>query len=127
MSKTRNKSSAKRRSKGAARKSSLSRLGRKFRVGDRVRIIDISEDLKDRQYDSKHPEISDMRSAELFRFCVGRVFRVYGFDRYGNVELHVRNSPAVRKKFGNRWDVIWSEPEFLKIVRKKRKTRRTIS
>lgn len=58
-----------------------------------------------------------MRTAELFRFCVGRVFRVYGFDRYGNVELRVSNSSAVRKKFG-KWHTIWCEPEFLKLVKR---------
>jgi len=111
----------------AARKGSLSRLGRQFKIGDRVRIVDISEDLKDPQYDSRHPVTTDMRSAELFRFCVGRVFKIYGFDRYGNIELHVGNSPAVRRKFGSQQDVIWSEPEFLKVVRKRGRTRRTIN
>jgi hypothetical protein len=44
---------------------------------------------------------------------------VYGFDRYGNVELRVSNSPAVRNKFG-RWHSIWSKPEFLRRVGKAR-------
>jgi len=56
-----------------------------------------------------------MRTAELFRFCVGRRFKVYGFDQYGNVELHVGKSSAVHKRFG-KWHTIWIEPEFLQRV-----------
>jgi len=120
MLRTKNKTAAKRRSRGAARKGSLSRQKRKFKVGDRVRIVDIAPSLKDPNYDSnlKSAELQDMRTAELFRFCLERVFKVYGFDRYGNVELHVGNSSAVRRKFGNLRHTIWSEPEFLKRVGK---------
>jgi hypothetical protein len=97
----------------------------RLEVGDRVRIIDISADLKDPGYDSKHDECREMRTGELFRFCVGRVFTVYGFDRYGNVELHAGNSSAVRKKFG-KWHSIWSEPKFLKLVRKRKVQRKKL-
>ena len=85
-------------------------------IGDRVRIIDISPDLKDPNYDSKDAERREMRTAELFRFCMDRVFTIYGFGRYGFVELEVSKSPVVRKKFG--LNTIWIEPEFLKLVRK---------
>jgi hypothetical protein len=95
------------------------RLRRQFRAGDRVKVVDISPGLKDPNYDVKSAEHGDMRTAELFRFCVGRVFTVYGFDRYGHVELHVGNSSAVRKRFG-KWHSIWSEPEFLKLVSKRK-------
>jgi hypothetical protein len=90
----------------------------KFRVGDRVRIADIAKELKDPNYDRK---LRGMRTAELFRFCLGRVFTIRGFDRYGNVELHVSRSPAVRKKFG-KWHWIWSQPDFLnKVTRRQRR------
>ena len=88
---------------------------RRFKIGDRVRIVEISEDLKDVNYDCKDSAYSEMRTAELFRFCLGRVFRIYGFDRYGNAELRVSDSAAVRKMFG-KWHTIWCEPEFLQPV-----------
>jgi hypothetical protein len=100
---------------GAVRKGQPRRLRRKFQIGDRARFVDIPESMKDPSYDTKSDDHHEMRTAELFRFCAGRVFTVYGFDRYGNVELHVGNSPAVRRKFG-KWHTIWSEPEFLKRV-----------
>jgi len=107
--------STKKSAKGAARKGSLSRLGRKLKVGDRVRIVDISEELKDPNYDSRHPEVADMRTAELFRFCLGRVFTIHGFDRYEYAELTVDEDRAVRRKFG--LNTIWIEPKFLERVR----------
>ena len=100
---------------GAARKSSPTRLKSKFKIGDRVRILDIPEETKDPKADLKSSEARQMRTAELFRFCLGRIFTVYGFERYGHVELRVGNSPAVRKEFG--WShTIWIEPEFLERV-----------
>ena len=110
----------KKRKSGAVREERppLPRLG--LKIGDRVRIIDIPMDLKDPEYDRKHdPKNYKMRTAELFRFSLGRVFRIYGFGRYGHVELHVGNSPVVRKKFGDGHS-IWCEPEFLKRVGKAR-------
>jgi hypothetical protein len=72
---------------GAARKSSPIRLKSKFKAGDRVRVVDIPEDTKDPSADLKSLEAREMRTAELFRFCLGRVFTIYGFHRYGFVEL----------------------------------------
>ncbi len=113
MSTRRNKQTAKRKATGAARKSSFPR---KLKIGDQVRISDISSDLKDLDYDLKHDECRDMRTAELFRFCLGREFVIHDFDRYGNAELHVGEDPAVRKKFGrSHW--IWVEPEYLERIR----------
>jgi hypothetical protein len=64
-----------------------------------------------------------MRTAELFRFCVGRTFLVTGFNRYGFVELQVSDDLAVKKKFGLNW--IWMEPGFIALVTKtKRKVTR---
>lgn len=100
---------------GAARKSSPKYLESNFKVGDRVRILDIPEDLKDPEFDAKHDtEESKFRTAELFRFCLGRAFTVYGFGRYGHVELQVNRSPAVRRKGFS--GTIWIEPEFLRRV-----------
>jgi hypothetical protein len=89
------------------------------RIGDRIRILEISEDVKDPNFDLRDAEHKEMRTAELFRFCLGRVFTVFAFDRYGNVELHASNSPAVRKRFG-KWHSIWCEPKFVKLVKRKK-------
>ncbi len=57
-----------------------------------------------------------MRTAELFRFCLDREFTVCGFGRYGHIELSVSDDdPKVRKKFG-KFNTIWIEPEFLKLI-----------
>ena len=105
----------KRTGKEAARKGSLSRLGQKLKVGDRVRIVDISEALKDEHYDRKHSEHGNVRTAELFRFCLGREFTIEAFDEYGHVEIRADEDSAVRRKFG-KWHTIWSEPEFVEHV-----------
>jgi len=100
---------------GAARKGSPIYLESNFKIGDRVRIIDIPEDTKDPKTDLKSNEAREMRTAELFRFCLGCEFTVYGFGRYGHVELRVGKNREVRKKFG--WsDTIWIEPKFLQRV-----------
>lgn len=114
---TRRKRRIERSKAGAARKGSPVRHRGSFKIGDRVRVVDIPVDLKDPDYDMKDSDYQEMRTAELFRFCLGREFTVYGFGRYGHVELHVGKSPPVRKRFG--WShTIWIEPEFLKRVRK---------
>ena len=102
-----------------ARKGSPSQVQRKLKVGDRVRIVDISEPLKDESYDSRHAEHGSMRTAELFRFCVGREFTIQGFDRWGQVEIRADEDVAVRRKFG-KWHFIYSEPEFLKRIGRQR-------
>jgi len=79
----------------------------------------IPEDTKDPKADLKGPDAREMRTAELFRFCLRREFTVYGFDQYGHVEVEVSKSPVVRKKFG-KFHTIWIEPEFLKLVRRAR-------
>jgi hypothetical protein len=81
-----------------------------------VRITDVSGDLKDPDY-TDDPQ---MRTAELFRFCLGRKFQIPGFDRYGFVELQVSDDPAVRRKFG--LNSVWIEPRFLDLVAKTRRT-----
>ncbi|HEX6802503.1 MAG TPA: hypothetical protein VF133_02400 [Terriglobales bacterium] len=109
---------------GAARKSSPAYLKLNFNVGDRVLVIDIPEDTKDPKADLKSPEAREMRTAELFRFCLGKTFTVYGWGRYGHIELRVGRNREVRQNFG--WShTIWIEPEFLKLVKRKATNTRT--
>jgi hypothetical protein len=101
-----------------ARKNRLARRKFGLEIGDRIRIIDIDSDLKDPNYDLQDSEHREMRTAELFRFCLGREFTVRDFGRYGTVELAVGANREVRKKFGKD-QRIWLVPAHLKVVRKK--------
>ena len=116
MSKRKSKLAAKRTTTGAARKSSSSH---KLKIGDRVRVIDIPSGFKDGNYDLKDAEHREMRTAELFRFCLGREFAIQAFNQYGYAELSVDKDRSVREKFG--LNTIWMEPEFLVRVRKTKK------
>lgn len=107
----------KRSSKGstrAARKSGPYALRHGFRIGDRLLVADIPPDLED----PKYKDDPQMRTGEMFRFCVQRKFVIRGFDRYGFVELRVDDDPRVKRKFG--LNSIWLEPNFLTLVSKSR-------
>ena len=116
MSKRKSKLAAKRNPTGAARKSSSSR---KLKIGDRVRVVEIPSGFKDPNYDLKDAEHREMRTAELFRFCLGREFAIQAFNKYGYAELSVDKDRTVREKFG--LNTIWIEPESLARVRKSKK------
>lgn len=100
MSKTKSKNPAVRAAEKFAQKNRRlrSRLG--LEIGDRIRIIEIPPHLKNPNYDLQDAEHREMRTAELFRFCLGREFTVRGFDRYATVELEAGANREVRKKFG---------------------------
>ena len=102
-------------SKRAARKSGPYALRHGFRIGDRVLVADIPPDLKD----PKYKDDPEMRTGELFRFCVQRKFLIRAFDRYGFVELRVDDDPIVKRKFG--LNSIWLEPNFLILISKSRR------
>jgi hypothetical protein len=105
--------------RGAVSRRQPPRVRHSFKVGDRVLIVDISADMKQPSYDLKDDEHKEMRTPELFRFCVGREFVIQGFDRYGHLELHVGDDREVQRKFGPH-HTIWVEPEFLKLAGKKK-------
>ena len=82
-----------------------------------MRVMDIPQIFKDPDFDLRHDsEEPKFRTGELFRFCVGRLFTICGFDGHGHAEFVVENNRAVRKT-GMRGS-IWIEPEFLKLVRR---------
>jgi hypothetical protein len=79
-------------------------MGRKFRIGDRVKVIAMSPV-------TFAPGIKDELGTEkLFKSMVGKVYTVQGFDKHGYVELR----PTRR-------DWVWVEPEFLKLRARRRK------
>jgi hypothetical protein len=99
----------------AARKGGPYDLRHDFRRGDRIRICDCPEAYKDPGY----KDDPDMRTGELFRFCVGRKFTIRGFGRYGHIELRVDDDPEVTRKFG--LNSIWVEPQFVELISKTRR------
>ena|ERR1700757_3906310 len=115
MLRTRSKKRPSTKSTRAARKGGPYDLRHSFRAGDRVRVCDCPEGYKAPNY----KDDPDMRTGDLFRFCVGRKFTIRGFDRYGYLELQVDDDPAVKRKFGLNW--IWVEPQFVELISKTRR------
>ena len=76
-----------------------------FKVGDRVRIV--------RAPLSVGQEIPE-ETVELFRRCVGHIFRVDGFDENGHLELNVADEGSQAPD--DALHTIWIEPEFVEIA-----------
>jgi hypothetical protein len=89
--------------------------GKQIRIGDRIKVVEISDEDRDLSV-ADDPE---MRTHELLRFCLGRVFTVTGFGRYRTVEVRADRNRAVRKKFGGLHS-IWLESHEVQVVRSKR-------
>jgi len=86
----------------------------KFEIGDTIRIIDIPEEDKD----LSRPDDPEMRTHELFRFCLGKQFRVRAVDKEsGTVELTVSDNKEVRRIFGD-YHTIWIESKFVVLIRR---------
>ena len=80
---------------------------RRFRVGDKVKLVGIPAL-------SFASGVSDELGTEkLFKQMLGKDYSVRGFDKLGNVELRPKRS-----------DVVWIEPEFLRIRGAKAKRRK---
>ena len=80
-------------------------MGKKFRVGDKVKVVGIppltfAPGIKD-----------ELDTKALFKSMIVKIYTVRGFDEYGNVELRPK-----------RLDTVWVEPEFLKLRARKRQT-----
>lgn len=71
-------------------------------IGDRVRLVELPETIL---AGNAHQE-----TLTVFRKCLGKSFRVSGFNAVGWVELHVGN---VTRSLG---ETIWVEPEFLELI-----------
>lgn len=80
-------------------------------------MTDIAPELKRADYPDDPNE--PMRTAELFRACLGRELTIRDFDQYGNLELRPCDEHAdLRREFG-RWHTIWQEPEYAVLVQRK--------
>lgn len=82
-----------------------------IKVGDTVRLVRIIEPREITDTDN------EMRTTELFRFCVGREFTVYGFDEYGHVELRPSEDADIEREFGS-LHTIWIEPECVAVTKR---------
>jgi hypothetical protein len=91
------------------------RTGKMIHVGDRIKVVEISPADKD----PSTPDDPEMRTHELFRFCLGKVFTVTGFDKRQSVEVRADRNRELRKKFGS-WHTIFLEPHEVEVVRRKR-------
>jgi hypothetical protein len=80
---------------------------RKFRIGDKVLVVQsppirFAKGVRD-----------EIGTKKLFKYMVGKVYTVRGFEKDGCVELHPRLM-----------DWVWIEPKFLKLrARRRDKTR----
>jgi hypothetical protein len=77
---------------------------RPFKVGDKVTVVGAP---RIRFPPGMRDELGTKR---LFKSMVGRVYTVRGFDKQGQIELRPK-----------RLDLVWVEPELLKLRARKRK------
>lgn len=88
------------------------------RIGDRVRLLRVPPDVEAMPDESVEPD--EMHTKDVFRRCVGRVFRIRGIgtnspnEDSGHVELWVRDGDDCDDVV--RADTIWVEPEHIEIV-----------
>ena len=79
-----------------------------IRIGDKVRVIAVPPYLY-----SDDPVAQE--TAEFFERCLGKVFRVEGFDNLGQLELWTTGKGNRRKTArGLDTRTIWIEPEYVK-------------
>ena len=79
-----------------------------YQVGDKVRVITVPP------YLYGNDPIAQ-KTAEFFERCLGKVFRVEGFDENGQLELWTTGKGNRRKAVcGLDTHTIWIESEFVK-------------
>ena len=78
-----------------------------YRIGDKVRVVKVPPYLY-----GADPIAQE--TAEFFERCLGKVFRVEGFDENGQLELWTTgkgNRRKVDRGLDTHW--IWIEPEYV--------------
>ena len=81
-----------------------------YQVGDKVRVITVPSSLY-------RDDPVDRETATFFELCLGKVFRVEGFDENGQLELWTTEKGNPRKAprgMNTHW--IWIEPEYVERV-----------
>jgi hypothetical protein len=73
-----------------------------FKLGDKIRILQVPPMVEQKM----PPDV-----VELFRRCVGPVFRIDGIDERGHPELNVAADGAQAPDYCQH--TIWIEPEFV--------------
>lgn len=87
------------------------------RIGDHVRLLRVPPDVEAMPDESVEPD--EMHTKDVFRRCVGRVFRVRGIgtnspnEDSGHAELWVRDGDDCEDQIA---DTIRVEPEHLEVV-----------
>jgi hypothetical protein len=77
-----------------------------LKVGDLVRVVAVPPDV------TRLPK----KTREAFRYAVGKVFQIEGFDGFRNIELVVRERRPARDKYES--ETIWITAEFVVAVKK---------
>ncbi len=75
-----------------------------YAVGDKVRMVRVTPSLY-------RDDPIDREVAAFFELCLGKVFRVEGFDEYGQLELWTTAKGNARKRYDRNNHVIWVEPD----------------
>jgi len=71
------------------------------KAGDKVRLVDIPDGLKD------YPDLS---TKTIFQRCIGHEFVVVGFNEVGMAELEIQSVT------GSIGETIWVAPKFLELI-----------
>jgi hypothetical protein len=80
---------------------------RPFKIGDKVRVVRVP-------VITFRPGVKDeLGTRKLFRYMLGKVYTVKGYDKYGFVELEPRPLK----------DTVWIEPDFLRVRARRKKAK----
>ncbi len=89
-----------------------------YAVGDKVRMIRVTPSLY-------RDDPICRETAAFFELCLGKVFRVEGFDEYGQLELWTTAKGNARKRYDKESHVIWVEPDDVEPYPKPRRQKAT--
>ena len=73
-----------------------------MKIGDKVRLVQLPANIVAGN--------ASLETLTVFRKCLGKQFRVGGFNEVGWVELHVGNITK------SKTEVIWAEPNLLELI-----------
>lgn len=85
-----------------------------YTVGDKVRMVQVTPSLY-------RDDPICRETAAFLELCLGKVFRVKGFDEYGQLELWTTEKGNPRRCYGRNYYVIWVEPDDIESYPKPRR------